>query len=171
MGLATAHGIVVQSGGHIDVETTVGKGTAFDVCLPAAPGRPPVAAQPAFETARANETILLVEDQPEVRQYVAILLRACGYGVIECPDAETALAQCGGPIDLLLTDVVMPKVSGTELAAKVRAAQPGVRLLFMSGYSDEVLSWRSDSQGKASFIQKPFTPDALAAKIREILSR
>ncbi len=171
LGLATAHGIVVQSGGHIDVETTVGKGTAFHIYLPAAPGRPPIAAEHVFEAAHANETILLVEDQPEVRQYVAILLRECGYRVIECPDGETALAQCGGPIDLLLTDVVMPKVSGTELAAKVRAAQPGVRLLFMSGYSDEVLSWRSDAQGKASFIQKPFTPDALAAKIREVLSR
>ena len=123
-----------------------------------------------FTPSRGTETILLVEDQVEVRRFAATLLRECGYRVIESCDGEEALAQCATQqLDLLLTDVVMPKMSGTELAARVRSAQPHVRVLFMSGYSDEVLSWPSGSRQDAGFIQKPFTIAALTAKVREIL--
>ncbi len=169
LGLATVHGIVLQSGGHIDVDTSAEAGTTFHVYLPAAPGH--VSALPAPEPGQPHGTgtILLVEDQPEVRRFVAILLRGCGYLVIESADGEEALEQCAQPVDLLLTDVVMPKMSGTELAARIRSIQPHVRVLFMSGYSDEVLSWPDDSRRGTAFIQKPFGLDALTAKVREVL--
>ncbi len=171
LGLATVHGIVLQSGGHIDVETRSGEGTCFHVYLPAMEATPAPATPPQLSApVRGTETILLVEDQPEVRRFAATLLREYGYRVIESSDGEEALAQCGSqPIDLLLTDVVMPKMSGTELAAHVQSAQPHVRVLFMSGYSDEVLAWPADSRRGAAFIQKPFTIDALTAKVREVL--
>jgi two-component system cell cycle sensor histidine kinase/response regulator CckA len=169
LGLATVHGIVLQSGGHIDVETSAEAGTTFHVFLPCAAG--PVSAAPPVgpEPARGTGTILLVEDQPDVRRFVATLLCGCGYRVIESADGEEALAKCAQAIDLLLTDVVMPKMSGTELAARVRSVQPHVRVLFMSGYSDEVLSWPAESRRGTAFIQKPFTLDALTAKVREVL--
>ena len=171
LGLSTVHGIVLQSGGHIDVETAPGQGTCFHIYLPAAEARRETAAPPARSTpAGGNGSILLVEDQVEVRRLAATLLRDCGYSVIESCDGEEALAQCATRhLDLLLTDVVMPKMSGTELAARVRSAQPQVRVLFMSGYSNEVLSWPSGSCQDAGFIQKPFTIAALTSKVREIL--
>jgi two-component system cell cycle sensor histidine kinase/response regulator CckA len=172
LGLSTVHGIVLQSGGHIDVETKPGEGTCFHIYLPAVEARRAAPGPPAASTAaRGTECILLVEDQVEVRRFAATLLRECGYLVIESRDGEEALAQCAAQrLDLLLTDVVMPKMSGTELAARVRSAQPHVRVLFMSGYSDEVLSWPSGSRQNAGFIQKPFTVHGLASKVREILA-
>jgi two-component system, cell cycle sensor histidine kinase and response regulator CckA len=172
LGLATVHGIVLQSGGHIDVETSSGAGTCFHVYLPAVEAIRPVKGHPPLSPpVRGTETILLVEDQAEVRRFAATLLRECGYRVIESCDAEEALAQCAGlRFDLLLTDVVMPKMTGTELASRMLSCQPHVRVLFMSGYSDEVLSWPADSRRGAAFIQKPFTIDALAAKVREVLA-
>jgi two-component system, cell cycle sensor histidine kinase and response regulator CckA len=173
LGLATVHGIVMQSGGHIDVETGPGQGTCFHVSLPAVEARAEAAAPPAISAPeRGGETILLVEDQPEVRRFAATLLREFGYRVIEACDGEEALALCATQRpDMLLTDVVMPKMSGTELAARVRSAQPHVRVLFMSGYSNEVLSWPSESRQDAGFIQKPFTIDALTSKVRDILGK
>ena len=172
LGLATVHGIVLQSGGHIDVETSSGAGTCFHVYLPAVQAKRAAAGNlPLCAPVRGTETILLVEDQAEVRRFAATLLRECGYRVVESCDAEEALAQCAAlRFDLLLTDVVMPKMSGTELASRVISSQPHIRVLFMSGYSDEVLSWPSDSRQGANFIQKPFKIDALAAKVRDVLA-
>ncbi len=177
LGLATVHGIVLQSGGQIEVETSAGAGTCFHVYLPAASGTAatvPPASEPAFraQPAGGSETILLVEDEPGVRRFVATFLRGCGYEVIESADGEEALANCATAMpDLLLTDVVMPKMSGTELVALARSAQPALRVLFMSGYSDEVLSWPNDSPRGTAFIQKPFTLNDLTTKVREVLAR
>jgi PAS domain S-box-containing protein len=171
LGLSTVEGIILQSGGHIHVETGPGQGTCFNIFLPAAAARRATPAPPAISTpARVTGSILLVEDEIEVRRFAATLLRERGYRVIEASDGEEALSQCASErMDLLLTDVVMPKMSGTELAARVRSAQPQVRVLFMSGYSNEVLSWPSGSGQDAGFIQKPFAVDALTSKVREML--
>jgi two-component system, cell cycle sensor histidine kinase and response regulator CckA len=171
LGLATVHGIVLQSGGHIDVESEPGKGTSFHVYLPAVGVKSETKSAPAVSTPEGGaETILLVEDQAEVRQFTAALLRDYGYTVLETSGGEEALAQCAAKrIDLLLTDVVMPKMSGSDLAARVRSLQPLLKVLFMSGYSDELLGSRSDSMHGAAFIQKPFAREALALKVREVL--
>jgi len=171
LGLATVHGIILQSGGHIDVESEAGKGSCFHLYLPAVAARSGAAS--VANTAAAaggTETILLVEDQPEVRQYTATVLRQLGYSVLQASGGEEALAAYSAhPIDLLVTDVVMPKMSGTDLAARVRARHPNVKVLFMSGYSVEVLAWRADKSDGAAFLQKPFAREELAAKVREIL--
>ncbi len=170
LGLATVHGIVMQSGGHIDVESAPGQGACFHIALPAAQTRhetaPPAA---AVGPLRGGETILLVEDQADVRHFVATVLEEGGYRVIEAADGEEALAKCAAERpDLLVTDVVMPKVSGTELATRLGTLQPQVRVLFISGYSNEVLSWPAGVQN-AGFLQKPFTIAALISKVREML--
>jgi two-component system, cell cycle sensor histidine kinase and response regulator CckA len=177
LGLATVHGIVLQSGGQIEVETSAGVGTCFHVYLPASSGIVPAAVSPALDPAfrtqpaSGSETILLVEDEAGVRRFVATLLSGCGYGVIESADGEDALTKCAtANPDLLLTDVVMPKMSGTELAARALSAKPGLRVLFMSGYSDEVLSWPNDTSRGTAFIQKPFTPNELTTKVRDVLA-
>ena len=171
LGLATAHGIVLQSGGHIDVESEPGLGSCFHVYLPAVAARSDTAKNASFPVpAGGTETILLVEDQDEVRQFTSTVLREYGYVVLQASGGEEALAACGAQrVDLLLTDVVMPKMSGTDLAAQVRSLQPLVKVLFMSGYSVDVLSWRADATDGAAFIQKPFAREELAAKVRESL--
>ena len=176
LGLATVHGIVLQSGGHIDVESELGRGTAFHMYLPAAIGQAP-APRPADADGETNrstqgsETILLVEDQTEVRNFTAEVLREYGYRVLAAASGEEALAHCESqPIDLLLTDVVMPKMSGYELAKSVRARQPEVRVLFMSGYSEEMLAGHSGGIPGVLSIQKPFGAGALAGKVREALT-
>jgi two-component system, cell cycle sensor histidine kinase and response regulator CckA len=171
LGLATVHGIVMQSGGHIDVESAPGQGASFRIALPAAGTRhETVRPTAASEQARGGETILLVEDQADVRHFVATVLGESGYCVIEAADAEKAMTHCATRRpDLLVTDVVMPKVSGTELAARIGAMHPQVRVLFISGYSNEVLAWPSGVHQDAGFLQKPFTIAALTWKVREML--
>ncbi len=172
LGLATVHGIVLQSGGHIDVESEPGQGSCFHLYLPAVGAQSGISVMPAVAApAGGTETILLVEDQPEVRQFTATVLREYGYAVLQASGGEEALAAYASqPIDLLLTDVVMPKMSGTDLAARVRQGQPDVKVLFMSGYSMEVLAWRETGTTGAAFIQKPFAREELAAKVREVLN-
>jgi len=173
LGLATVHGIILQSGGHIDVESRPGRGSSFQIYLPAAeaPLNPPPAVEAGAETGHegGSETILLVEDQPEVRRFVAAVLEECGYRVLTASSAEEALSECASQqVDLLLTDVVMPKMNGCELAAVVRSRQPQAQVLFMSGHSEEMLAGHADLRG-AAFLQKPFAPGALAEKVRQAL--
>ena len=171
LGLATVEGIILQSGGHIDVESEPGQGTVFYIYLPAVEAQPETREAPAAaEAARGTETILLVEDQPAVRQLAALFLQEYGYRAFQASGGEEALSHCAAqPIDLLLTDVVMPHMSGTELAKRVRTLQPSVKVLFMSGHSEEVLAGHTDGSTRPPLIQKPFTLKALAAKVREVL--
>jgi CheY-like chemotaxis protein len=175
LSLATVHGIVLQSGGHIDVESRPGAGTLFAIYLPAVEeiaNAPEVAAAHRDESVPpGNATILLVEDQPEVRRFTAGLLQQSGYEVLEAASAEEALSRGPGqPIDLLLTDVRLPGMNGCDLAAALRSWHPGARVLFMSGYAEEMLTGHAAALRGAAVIQKPFRPGALADKVRDVLS-
>jgi CheY-like chemotaxis protein len=172
LGLATVYGIIKQSGGHIEVESAVGAGTTFRVYLPAT--TEPVAARalPAdLGFASGTETLLLVEDDSLLRSLLGPVLRSCGYTVLEAADGREALAvseRHPGAIDLLISDVVMPHVGGRELAARLVAARPQMRVLFLSGYAAEGLV---PPGVQASFLQKPFASTSLAHKIRQVLDR
>ena len=170
LGLSTVYGIVRQSGGHITVESAPGRGARFDVHLPrvdAAPESPPppVAAAPG----RGTEVILLAEDDDTVRGLASAILSAHGYTVIAAADGVEALAllEAHPAIDLLLTDVVMPRMSGAELARRACAARPGLRTLFASGYTGDAIAERLDPG--VAFIQKPFSPASLLERVREVL--
>jgi signal transduction histidine kinase/ActR/RegA family two-component response regulator len=174
LGLSTVFGIVTQSGGGLDVSSTVGKGTRFDVYLPSvtaeldqAPGQ-----IPAPQARRGNETILLVEDDASVRQLVRDELRKLGYRVFEAKNGLEAClvgTQQMGVLQLLLTDVVMPGMSGTELAQHLRVIKPELKLLYMSGYTDDVGLGADDPA--SAYLQKPFTPESLAKVVRDLLDQ
>jgi CheY-like chemotaxis protein len=173
LGLATVFGVVKQSGGSIYVYSEPGRGTTFKIYLPAcAPGRALSvdALDPAAE--RGSETIMVVEDDVGVRELVRLMLEANGYDVLTVEDADEATRVCeleGSRVDLLLTDVVMPEVSGNELAERLGALAPDMRILFMSGYSDEAVVRHGELSEAAAFLEKPFTERALASKVREVL--
>ena len=173
LGLATVFGVVKQSGGSIFVYSEPGRGTTFKVYLPAS-DLPVTAAgedgRPA--TARGSETVVVVEDDESVRELVRIMLGACGYEVLSAADADSAVRLCEehpAGVDLLLTDVVMPDVGGRALAERLTALFPHLRVLFMSGYSDEAVVRHGIIRPGTSFIEKPFTQVALARKVREVL--
>jgi two-component system NtrC family sensor kinase len=172
LGLATVYGIVSQSGGSVSVYSEVGYGTTFNIYLPVAGS----AVQPAnplpVEPARGTETILLVEDQPEVLAVTRSTLERHGYTVIAAASALEALQQArihGSTVALLLTDVVMPGMSGRELATTLRRDRPALRVLYMSGYTDGIIVHHGVLDPDVSFIQKPFTLNALLARVRERL--
>jgi two-component system, cell cycle sensor histidine kinase and response regulator CckA len=175
LGLSTVYGIVQQSGGFIQLDSTVGRGSTFRVFLPrlscsAEPIVPPVVPE---EIGSGCETLLVVEDEPYVRKIVRRALERSGYRVLLARDGEDAIAQAARfeeRIDLLITDVVMPGMSGAELAAQVRAARPALEVLYMSGYTDDVISTHGVLDAGVNFIQKPFSPHSLVTRVREVLN-
>jgi PAS domain S-box-containing protein len=174
LGLSTVYGIVKQSGGYIWVYSEIGRGSTFKVYLP----RIEEAVEPAVRKERpaprkGTETILLVEDEEAVRKLAQMLLQKEGYFVLVAESAAHAEELCAkhdGKIHLLLTDVVMPGISGRELARRIAAISPHTRVLYMSGYTDNVIAHGGMLEPGIAFLQKPFTPVALAQKIREVLT-
>jgi CheY-like chemotaxis protein len=176
LGLATVYGIVKQSGGFIWVYSELGAGSRFKIYLP----RVEAAAEPVLgfhapvPVARGTETVLLAEDEAPVRAVARQTLERYGYRVLEAPSAEAALDvadRYSGPIHLLLTDVIMPGLSGRDLAVRLVALRPDVRVIYMSGYTDDAITRHGVLEPGFVFVQKPFTPDALARTVREVLDR
>ncbi|MGQ9525847.1 MAG: response regulator, partial [Armatimonadota bacterium] len=178
LGLSTVYGIVRQSGGNIWVYSEVGKGTTFKVYLPAAAGNEKQYdhAETTEEVAvlTGNETVLIVEDEDTVRFLARQVLEAHGYTVLTAEsgaDALTVSDEHSGTIHLLLTDVVMPGLSGKELADELCRRRPGLQVLYMSGYTDNAIVHHGVLDAGIAYIQKPFAPMVLATKVRSILDR
>jgi PAS domain S-box-containing protein len=173
LGLATVFGVVKQSGGGIYVYSEPGRGTTFKVYLPAAADAPATeAAAGEPDAAGGSETIMVVEDDDGVRDLVRLMLEANGYEVLTVQDPDEAARVCAERpcgVDLLLTDVMMPDVNGAALAEQLGALAPGLRVLFMSGYSDEAVQRHGMLGDHAAFLEKPFTERTLARKVREVL--
>jgi CheY-like chemotaxis protein len=174
LGLSTVYGIVKQSGGYIWVYSEPDQGTSFKVYLPVVDAPIEAKSRPAEAPAasKGTEAILLVEDEEAVRELARTVLAAQGYAVIvaENPaNAEELAAKHGSDIQLLLTDVVMPGMSGHDLARRIAGGNPKIRVLYMSGYTDNVIAHGGVLERGVSFLQKPFSPRALAAKVREVL--
>lgn len=177
LGLSTVHGIVLQSGGYVSVESTPGEGTRFEIMLPAA-------GNAVFHTSKVtnengdstigHETILLVEDEETVRDLGREVLESCGYTVLTANDGEQAiklLAKKGSRISLMMTDVVMPNMGGRELAEHTALKYPKIKVLFSSGYDDRAIVQKGVLNEGTNFIQKPFSFDELALKVRELLDK
>jgi len=174
LGLAVVHGIVKQSGGHIAVHSEPGAGTSFEIYFPTARGRS-VRTSPVRQTrgARGFETVLFVEDEDALRRLGSVSLESYGYSVLTAANGDEALRLAEGngrKVDLLLTDVVMPGMSGCELAMALRNRRPDLRVLFLSGYTEDTIMHRGVVAG-ATFLSKPFSPAALATKVRQVLDQ
>jgi two-component system cell cycle sensor histidine kinase/response regulator CckA len=174
LGLSTVFGIVKQSGGHIGVQSEVGQGTTMKIYLPQATpeARPSVDVFKEPTTLRGSETILVVEDQDEVRMVTLDILRRFGYCVLEAGNAGEAITHCANlsqPIHLLLTDVVMPQINGRELAAKLSQMRPDMKILYMSGYAENAIIQDGVLGADIAYLQKPLVPDALGRRVREVL--
>jgi signal transduction histidine kinase len=174
LGLAMVYGIVKQSGGYIYVYSELEHGTSFKIYLPKAEvkGEAQEAGPAEGHAARGVETILVVEDEASVRDLVKGVLERQGYSVLEARDGLEALEVCerhSGPIDLTLTDVVMPQMSGKELAARLKEKYPEMKVIFMSGYTEDSAIRSRILEKSAAFVQKPFGPEALARRVREVL--
>jgi CheY-like chemotaxis protein len=178
LGLSTVYGFVKQSHGHVDIESELGRGTTVRILLPSvAPAaleetEAPAVPAPRIRSSAPAETILLVEDDEQVRSYVADMLRDLGYSVVVAENADQAiasLARAQERIDLLLTDVVLPGMNGRELADRAREMRPGIRALFMTGYARDVIVHQGRLDPGIDLIEKPFRSEALATRIRLLL--
>jgi CheY-like chemotaxis protein len=177
LGLAMVYGVIRQSGGCIEVSSELGKGSCFRIFLPrhrgaATPLRSSVHVQ--RPPLRGSETILLAEDEPGVRKFAQLVLSRAGYRVIEAKDGVESL-ECAdrepGEIQLLITDVVMPGMSGPQLVERLRNRRSRLKVLYLSGYTNDAVIRRGIREGEAHFLQKPFSPDAITGKVREILDQ
>ncbi len=174
LGLSTVFGVVKQSGGHIRVFSEPGLGTTFRIYLPRTEAPPAAASLPAVPVVAdgGTMTVLLVEDDPQVRAVVRGILQRGGHRVLEADspaDAIEIAERQGGEIHLLLTDVVMPRMSGPQLAERIGARHPAMRVLFMSGYATDSVTQHGHARPDAAFLEKPITPESLARKLRELV--
>ena len=176
LGLATVYGIVKQSGAHIDVDSELGEGSSFTVYFPKARALSIVgqtADQSVDASADGSETILLVEDLAELREMIATMLRSKGYNVLLARDGAQAVAVATShfaPIDLIVTDVIMPKLNGPEAVRQIRTRRAGVKAMYITGYSNQAMSDEELTPNSVT-VEKPIRPDTLLAKIREILDQ
>ena len=173
LGLATVYGIVKGSSGQINVYSEPGRGTTFSIYFPCSVATSQLAALPETGGMKGTETILLVEDEASIRKLAVSVLRANGYTVLPAANSEEAIAQVHsypGTIHLILTDIIMPGDNGEQLASRLSQARPGMRVIFMSGYTEHAILERILSEPSAAFLQKPFTPDQLLKKLREVLA-
>jgi CheY-like chemotaxis protein len=174
LGLATTYGIVQQCAGAIEVTSELGCGTSFQIYLPVAPPGQAAEAVPTPGPARiqGGETVLVVEDQDAVRQLVELVLDGYGYQVLTAasgPEALERAAEFSGRIHLLLTDVILPGMNGREVSEALVAARPGLKVLYMSGHSEETIGHRGVLDSGLAYLSKPFSPEELAVKVREQL--
>jgi CheY-like chemotaxis protein len=174
LGLSMVYGIVKQNGGHIFVESQPAKGTVFSIYFPKAAAfeTAPELDRPRARIAGGTETIVLVEDEPQLRLILGARLRALGYNALECEkggDAVLLAHQSQAPIHLLVTDVILPGMNGREVAESVKTVHPETAILYISGYPDEVIGRYGVLDAGTHFLQKPFPPDDLARKAREVL--
>jgi CheY-like chemotaxis protein len=176
LGLSMVYGIVQQSGGQIALESEPGRGSSFRILLPRADG-PPAPPEPGLTQApmsKGGETVLVVEDEPAIRSLACEMLEAQGYRALRAGSGEEALGLAvrhPGPIDLLVSDVVMPGLAGPALAERFRLVRPAIRVLFISGYEGDDLVRRGVSGEAVLFLPKPFTADELGRRVREALDR
>ena len=172
LGLSTVYGIIKQSGGYVWIDSRLGEGTTITVDLPAVSEALPAPTERAPGPSRGRETVLVVEDEPLVRRLARRALEEHGYTVLEAADGREAIAELASgehPIGLVLSDLVMPRMSGRELGQEIARRYPGLPVLFMSGYTGEDVRSRGLLEGSAPFVQKPFTADALARRVRTML--
>jgi two-component system cell cycle sensor histidine kinase/response regulator CckA len=173
LGLATSYGIVRQARGHIRLLSAPGRGTTFSVYLPASAERETPTAVAALPTAgRGRETLLIVEDSAVILRLAEETLRRQGYTVLTAPDGQSALEKVEASnldFDLLMTDIVMPRLSGYDLAKRLASSRPRLKVLYVSGYADSTYVNADFLRSRPEFLKKPFTPSALALKVREVL--
>jgi CheY-like chemotaxis protein len=174
LGLSTAYGIVRQNGGYIAVSGNPGVGAEFSIYLPRVAQAEDTAKLPQTQTTgpRGHETVLLVEDEAGVRKLIEAILRQSGYQVLEAPGANDAIRICEqykGPIHVLLTDVVMPGMNGREMAERLTQKRGDMKVVYMSGYTDDAIVRHGVLDKGVPFLSKPFTPESLAHKLREVL--
>ncbi len=174
LGLSTVYGIVKQSSGYISVDSEPGRGAAFKVYLPRAlqdGEKAAVTHETASRPAGGSNTVLVVEDEAAVRFLTRLILERAGYCVIDAPNAETAAALCTDDVDLLISDVIMPGATGPTLFRMLAKQHPRLKVLYMSGYTDDMVTREGMLDPEAAFLQKPFNNDGLLRKVRDVLDR
>jgi CheY-like chemotaxis protein len=172
LGLSTVYGIVKQSGGYVMVQSELGRGTTFQIYLPLVEGAAEKHSVAVSEAVGGTETILLVEDEESVRQLVRDTLSAKGYKVLEAENGEAGFAAAAGhqgKLDLVITDVVMPGMGGREMVKQLIETRPRIKVLYLSGYTEDAIISDGSIEKGTAFLQKPFTLQSLSRKVREVL--